>query len=166
MPSLLHAGCGRSPKPDWADAYTEVRLDIDPGVQPDIVASLTDLGDIGPYDAAYLSHCLEHFYPHEVPKVLAELRRVLKPGGFVVIVVPDLEDIRPTDDVVYVSPGGPICGLDMIYGGGGLIQASPYMAHHCGFVRDTLQRVLDASEFSKAVVERIDGFNLLAAAVR
>jgi SAM-dependent methyltransferase len=166
VPLLLHAGCGRTAKPDWADAYDEVRLDIDPEVQPDIVASLTDLGDIGPFDAAYLSHCLEHFYPHEVPQVLAELKRVLKPGGFLVVVVPDLQGIEPTEDVVYVSPGGPVCGLDMIYGGGRLIQMSRYMAHHCGFVRATLQEVMERAGFDRCSVERIGGFNLLAAAVR
>ncbi len=39
----------------------------------------------------YCSHVLEHFYPDELQHVLRECYRVLKPGGGIRIVVPDLE---------------------------------------------------------------------------
>ena len=46
---VLHVGCG-APHPDKLpeaffprDAWAEVRLDIDPDVAPDIVASITDM---------------------------------------------------------------------------------------------------------------------------
>jgi SAM-dependent methyltransferase len=81
MPTLLHAGCGDTPRPAWAVGFDEVRLDIDRRCNPDIVANITSLGDIGPFDALYSSHCLEHLYPHQVPVALAEFLRVLKPGG-------------------------------------------------------------------------------------
>jgi len=42
-------------------------------------------------DAVYHSHILEHIDRTEVPAFLAEVRRVLKPGGIHRIVVPDLE---------------------------------------------------------------------------
>jgi hypothetical protein len=65
--------------------------------------------------------------------------RVLKPGGCVVVFVPDLEGVEATDEVLYEAPCGPITGLDLIYG---LRSAwpQPHMAHHTGFVRDTLER--------------------------
>lgn len=164
MPTVLHVGCGRQPLPDWLDAYEEVRLDIDPSVEPDVCASMVELGEIGPFDAIYTTHTLEHLYPDEVPVALSEFRRVLKPGGFAVIVVPDLEGVQATEDVVYESPAGPITGLDMIYGMGRFVATSRYMAHHCGFVRDTLKQVIDAAGFDRCDVTRTN-FNLYAAAV-
>jgi predicted SAM-dependent methyltransferase len=159
--TVLHIGCGTHSLPEWLEGYEEVRLDIDPDVQPDIIASMTDLGEIGPYDAVYSSHCLEHLYPDEVHVALAEVRRVLKPGGFAVIIVPDLEDVRPTEEVVYVSTGGPVTGLHMFYG---MPEKNRHMAHHCGFVAETMKRVLDAAGFARVEVTR-SGYNLIGAAV-
>lgn len=45
----------------------------------------------GSVDAVYHSHLLEHLDREAVPGFLAEVRRVLKPGGIHRIVVPDLE---------------------------------------------------------------------------
>lgn len=45
----------------------------------------------GSVDAVYHSHLLEHLDRDVVPAFLAEVRRVLKPGGIHRIVVPDLE---------------------------------------------------------------------------
>ncbi len=42
-------------------------------------------------DAVYHSHVLEHFDRDRVPSFLGEIRRVLKPGGWHRVVVPDLE---------------------------------------------------------------------------
>ena len=159
--TVLHVGCGRQSKPTWLDGFDEVRLDIDLGVQPHIVASITDLGDIGPFDAVYASHCLEHVSPHEVPLALEGFCRVLRKSGLAIVIVPDLTDIRPTEDVVYVSPAGPICGLDMFYGKSSLIPDAPHMAHRCGFVTETLEGAMRAAGFSDVTVTRAD-FNLIA----
>lgn len=165
MPTVLHAGCGRAPLPaEFAD-YDEVRLDIDPGVQPDIVAPLTDMGDIGPFDAIYTSHCLEHLYPHDVGTALNEFRRVLKPGGKAFIIVPDLEGVVATEDPLYDCSAGPVCGLDLIYGMGRLIASNPYMAHRCGFVKQTLESVIDRAGFAHRKVLRDGYFNIVAVAV-
>jgi predicted SAM-dependent methyltransferase len=161
--TLLHVGCGRSPMPAWMEpVFEEVRLDIDPDVQPDIVASMTDLGEIGPFDAIYTTHTLEHLYPDEVLTALREFKRVLKPGGGLVLIVPDLEGVQATDDTVYVSPAGPVSGLDMIYGMARLVAGNRYMSHHCGFVQHTLEAVIKAAGFSNVSVTRAN-FNLLAA---
>lgn len=47
--------------------------------------------DSGSVDAVYHSHLLEHLDREAVPGFLAEVRRVLRPGGIHRIVVPDLE---------------------------------------------------------------------------
>jgi predicted SAM-dependent methyltransferase len=45
----------------------------------------------GSVDAVYHSHTLEHIDRDDVPGFMAEILRVLKPGGIHRIVVPDLE---------------------------------------------------------------------------
>jgi SAM-dependent methyltransferase len=45
----------------------------------------------GSADAAYHSHLLEHLDRDVAPRFLSEIQRVLRPGGTVRIVVPDLE---------------------------------------------------------------------------
>src|SRR5271168_4915061 len=125
----LHVGCGpRDPAglhPMFHGAdWRELRVDIDPEVEPDIVASMTDLRMIatGTVDAVWSSHNLEHLYPHEVRLALDEFYRVLKSQGIVLITLPDLQKVAELvaadrlEDVAYVSPAGPIAPLDMIYG--------------------------------------------------
>ena len=166
MPSVLHVGCGSSPLPAWLEGYDETRLDIDPDCQPDIVASLTDLGAIGPFDLVFSSHCLEHLMPHDVNTALTEFLRVLRPGGGAVILVPDLQDVRPTTEVLYESDAGPICGLDMYYGLHSVLVAQPYMAHRCGFVRETLAEAVAEAGFSTVKVDRLLHYNLMAVGVK
>lgn len=165
---LLHVGCGRQPLPDWLPnhfkLYEEVRLDIDHKVQPDIVASLTDLGDIGQFDAIFGTHVLEHLFPHEVVKAMSEFRRVLNPGGFVMMIVPNLDGIKPTREVVYQSTAGPITGLDMYYGKESMVEENPYMAHKTGFVPETMREAFKI--FNKIDVRPVMGFNLMGVGVK
>ena len=154
MKRILHAGCGNTPLPEWLDG-AEVRLDINSRCKPDIVAGLTDMGPIGGFDAVYCCHVLEHLFPRDIPIALGECLRVLKPGGAIIIRVPDLEDVKPTEEVIYRSPAGPVCGLDMFYGMRRLIDLSPYMAHHWGFVRTTLHRELSDAGFERVHVKRV-----------
>jgi SAM-dependent methyltransferase len=58
-------------------------------------------------DAAFGSHVLEHLTPGETAGVLAELRRVLRPGGIVRIAVPDLDQV-----VADYDPAAPDVFLD------------------------------------------------------
>lgn len=160
-PRILHVGCGSAPLPDWLQGE-EVRLDIDPQHKPDIVASMTDIPeDIGGFSLVYTNHSLEHLYPHDLPRTLAGFLRVLAPGGIVIAVVPDLEDIRPTEDVVYVSPSGPVTGLDMYYGARWLLHARPHMAHHNGFVAATLRAALERAGFANVRAIRDTAWNLI-----
>lgn len=158
---VLHAGCGRAPLEFFND-YEEVRLDIDPLVEPDIVASLTDLGEIGPFDTIYCSHSVEHLKRQEVPVALREFLRVLKPGGLLLLIVPDLEDVPPTEDVLFVSPSGPITGLDLIYGK----TEGAYMRHQSGFTRDTMIGALAKAGFAEVRSHRMRDHNLVSFAIK
>ncbi len=159
---VLHVGCGGEQLPSWLDGVEEIRLDISPEAKPDIVASILDMGEIGQFEGVYSSHVLEHVYPHEAPVALSEFMRVLVPGGACIAIVPDLTDVRPTEEVVYVSPGGPVTGLDMIYGFRKLISSMPHMAHHNGFIAPTLHAAFAAAGFVNVKTCQVDKINLLA----
>ncbi len=165
--SLLHIGCGSESLPTWLSEYKETRLDINAKSNPDIVASMLDMGDIGEYDAIYCSHALEHLYPHEVPLAVNEFLRVLKTGGYAIILVPDLEDVKPTEEVIVMADCGPITGLDMIYGHAqSLREGNLYMAHKCGFVSQTLKEVFVKGGFTKIETKRLEPYNLMGIAIK
>lgn len=157
----MHPGCGLEPLPAWMKGVVEVRLDIDPDCKPDIVASITDMGDIGPFDHIYTSHTLEHLYDYDVPKALSEFLRVLTHGGSVIIIVPDVEGVTCNRDVLYVSPGGPICGLDLYYGKTSYVEQNSYYAHHTAFVAQTLSSALRDAGFDQVTVKRMGNHNLM-----
>ena len=162
MYTFLHVGCGSKRKdgttrgfaqPQWR----ELRLDIDRAAQPDVVASMTDMREVGDasVDALFSSHNLEHLYPHEVPQALAEFRRVLKPGGYAVITCPDLQSVceRVAADQLtepaYESPAGPIAAIDILYGHRDSIAAGKtFMAHRSGFTQRVLTGSLQAAGFA------------------
>ena len=159
---VLHTGCSGHPLPDYLAGCIETRCDIDPACNPDIVASITDLGGIGQFDIVLCSHTLEHVYHHEVPIALAEFRRVLVDGGHAVMLVPDLEDVRPTNEIIGEAPGLQITGLDLIYGLSSCVAQSPHWAHKTGFTQKTLTDAMTAAGFKDPTVKRIPYHNLLA----
>lgn len=164
---VLHIGAGGSgiPKP-YFENFAPVTLDIEPRCQPDIVASMTDMSCIPDesFEAIYTAHTLEHVYPHEVRPCLWDMHRILKPGGVLLVVVPNLENVRATEDVLYMSPSGPITGLDMIYGHHKMVEESPFMAHKCGFIPSTLRGAIESIGFKDVSVTADDCFNLNALA--
>ena len=164
---LLHVGCGGDPIPEWAEGkYAEIRLDICPDHSPDILASMTDMGEIGQFDAIHCSHALEHLMPHEADIALTEFMRVLAPGGFAVVFVPDLEDVKATEEVLFEAPGGPITGLDLLYGLRKVLPTMPFMAHRTGFTTDTARKAFEKAGFSKIETRRLANYNLMIVAVK
>jgi len=158
---FLHVGCGSKHKDQTTAGFNtsewkEVRIDIDQNNHPDIVGKMTDMSTIpnGSVDAIFSSHNIEHLYPHEVPKALAEFRRILKPDGFAIITCPDLQSVCSfvVDDrlteIAYTSPSGPITPLDIIYGHrDSLAQGNLFMAHRCGFTQKVLLETLKDAGF-------------------
>lgn len=162
MPTFLHIGCGHKRKDQTTRGFnsaqwTELRLDIDPSVQPDIVGTMTDMAAVADasIDAIFSSHNLEHLYPHEVPLALREFLRVLKPDGFAVITCPDLQSVcrlvaeDKLTEPAYIAPAGPIAPLDILYGHrASLARGNLYMAHRCGFTQKVLIATLQAVGFA------------------
>ncbi len=166
--TILHVGCGAY-APDklhpafCAPGWQEVRLDIDPAADPDIVASITDMHQVADHsvDAVYSSHNLEHLYPHEVPDALREFRRVLRADGFALLTMPDLQAVaecitaRGLTEPAYMSGLGPITPLDMLYGyGPAMAHGNLFMAHRGGFTGNSLLACLSRAGFGFSVVQR------------
>ena len=163
---FLHVGCGpvrpeRLPDIFRGEDWSEVRFDIDARVAPDIIGSITDMHAVpsGSMDALWSSHNLEHLDSFEVPRALAEFRRVLRPEGFALITVPDLKAVArhiANDNLqqpLYHSPAGPITPLDVVFGHQASIQAgNGFMARRTGFTATTLGEALVAAGFTEVRV--------------
>lgn len=144
MDKFLHVGCGpvRKNSLKGFDLYEEVRFDINPLVEPDIIGTLTDMHAVESesMDAIYSSHNIEHLFPHEVPVAIGEFFRVLKSDGFVVITCPDLQSVCAEVargnllEPLYTSAAGSIAALDILYGHRApMSHGNHYMAHKTGF---------------------------------
>ncbi len=143
--------------PDWEALH----LDLTPDSRPDLISPLTDMGIVGAgeVDAVYSQHNLEHLYPHEVPRALAEFRRVLKDTGLAVISLPDVEAAaRAIAEggalrTLYDSPMGPVTPMDLLYGHHrSLATGDPVALHKCGFTREILHQALSRAGFAQVEV--------------
>jgi SAM-dependent methyltransferase len=175
--SLLNLGCGpeETPVPAYFEGWRQIRVDVNPAVSPDLIASAIDLGGVrsGSIDAVWSSHCLEHLPVHEVPQALSEIRRVLRPSGFALIVVPDLQAIAAwiaedrLHETIYESPAGPVTAHDMLWGFGAAIARGEHaMAHRSGFTPSLLVQRLQEARFSQILLRRRDTLELGALVTR
>lgn len=128
-----------------------------PGPGVDYVADATILARFAENSVAeiYASHVLEHVgYQSELPAILAQMRRVLRPGGRLMVSVPDLiaifkifiEPTRSYEDR-YVL-------MRAIFGG----QLNAWDYHKAGFDRVLLARALGDAGFVGA--KRVRSFGL------
>ena len=178
---VLHVGCGKKEKDSMprifqGDHWKEIRLDIDPKVKPDVVASMLDMPDIktGSVDALWSSHNIEHLYWHDVPTAFAEFFRVIKTDGFVYITCPDILAIAKLivekgslNAPIYTSNAGPITSMDVLYGHyPSMKSGNLFMAHKCGFTSLDLGKCLYKAGFRNIKVDQDKHFNLWAKAYK
>lgn len=85
----LNLGCGNKIWPGFINV--DLMTSAEP---PDVVSDLRSLPFPDDYaDEAHAIHVLEHFYLWDVPDLLLEWKRVLKPGGKLVVEVPCMDKI-------------------------------------------------------------------------
>ena len=177
---FLNVGGGNKniPVPRHYFGWRHLMLDIDPAAKPDIRADARELTALGPaqFDAVYCSHNLEHYFEHDVPKVLAGFLHVLKPDGFAEIRVPDIQQVMEAvaargldiEDGLYDAPAGAIRVRDVLYGFADKIARSgeDFFAHKTGFSPKSLTKVLNAAGFAAVEPLRPRVFEIAVAAFR
>jgi predicted SAM-dependent methyltransferase len=86
---LLNLGCGQRIHPDWVNVdFSQSCSGI---ISHDLTSGLPFCSES--FEAVYHSHLLERFTKNHAPVFLKDCFRVLKPGGIIRVVVPDLETI-------------------------------------------------------------------------
>ena len=164
---VLNAGCGYAALMDspygWEfQGWDELRLDCDQRTKPHICNNILDMHGVsdGCVDAVYSCHTLEHLYTSAVIYALKEFWRVLKPGGFVSLFLPDFEKVAKiildgnVDRVLYKSSGGPIRPVDIVFGYEGAIKDAPLMMHKTLITVDLITQRLKKAKFEKIDITR------------
>ncbi len=132
-------------------------LNVQPGPHVDIVGGCTDLSMIadGAAEDVYASHVLEHLsYAQELPKALAEIFRVLRPGGRFCVAVPDFELLCRMFLHPQAQPNDRWEIMRRIFGG----QGDPFDSHKVGLWADYLGGLLHGTGFVD--IRRVESFGL------
>jgi predicted SAM-dependent methyltransferase len=151
----LHIGCGKNHLEGW------VNIDVYPAPLALNVLWGLPFAD-GSVRHVFVSHLLEHlFFPRDVKPFLADIRRVLAPGGMVRFVVPDIEqciEAYVKNDKAFFGnrretwpwwPENPTRLEDFLaYAGAGAEPAYLFESHKYGYDYETLSRVLADAGFS------------------
>jgi len=88
-PDKINLGCGQRFHPDWLNA------DLQPAsseVQSVDLSHFLPYGN-GAFSVVYHSNVLEHIRPGRAEDFMRECARICRPGGFLRVAVPDLEQI-------------------------------------------------------------------------
>jgi|TARA_B110000967_G_C18676302_1_gene455683 ubiquinone/menaquinone biosynthesis C-methylase UbiE len=168
MKTLLHVGCGFSNisnlKGFNVDDWSEIRLDINEKVKPDILGTLTDmtLVETQSVDAIYSAYNIDHIYAHEVPLALKEFHRVLKEDGIAIIRCPDIQSVCEVVaqdkllEPLFESPIGPIFPIDILFGSRkDIAKGNEYMAKKVGFTYSVLNSLFADAGFEARYGGRI-----------
>lgn len=134
--TCVHLGCGDRRLP----GYIHVDVRRLPGI--DYVASADRMSflDDSTVDLLYWCHGLEHVTPADVPTVLHELRRVLRPGSTLRLSVPDLRALA----VMYATGHVQLSSiLGALYGGQEYVDNT----HHWGYDLSTMTTTLTTNGF-------------------
>jgi len=148
----LHIG-GTRPHPDWKI------VDVEPRPEVDYVMNAADLSAFADesVDVIYASHVLEHFHHSlndELLQVLVEWRRVLKPGGRLLISVPDLRILCWLYGNPNLLPEERMHLMRIMFGG----QTDEYDVHKAGLDFEILGMYVEQAGFSD--YEQVSEFNL------
>lgn len=185
MKTLLHVGCGHQgketlPPLDFENEWREVRVDIDPGVNPDVIDDIRTLSTIPDGSAHYLfsKHNLEHLEFHEVPKCLANFYRVLNDTGFLIIRTPNLEQIcrailqvgveKKLYTAIVDGEENPVMPMDILFGASWEIEkGNHFMAHRTAFTMKNLDQKLRNAGFEYVSISQAEeSYELLAVAAK
>ncbi len=153
LPRVLNIGSGHDPRKKIREA---INIDLSPEGSPEVVASATALPfPDGWFSVVMGSHVLEHFEASQVPRVLAEWKRVLHPRGLLRIAVPDalitLNELKDgyssKGQKSYAIPGGSAALTQLVGLGAEHSKTDPRWLHRVLFSDSLLRRFLKDAGF-------------------
>lgn len=161
----LNLGCGLDKRQSTPDEEW-VNVDVRPEVNPDVVWDMENIPypfKDAEFDLVLLKDVLEHVSWRMIDDVIKEVRRILKPGGRLIIQCPDLEAIATK---VILSPrhGSDYRALSYwVYGSG---DYGPPSFHRAGFTMRAMERLLRAHGFVIRRLQSDGGTNMIVEAVK
>jgi predicted SAM-dependent methyltransferase len=151
----LHLGCG----PNLLEGYVNVEGDYLAHMEGIAVHDLTQPFPIPDNTVSEILtvHVIEHIMPHDVPAMLTEWLRILKPGGFVATEWPDLlkmcQVIVDNPHYLYSKNGKELKrSVAGIFGNISRYK-DPVMLHKWGYSAESLKRLKLEMGFSRAIIE-------------
>lgn len=152
---VLDVGCGEFINSRAEKLGQLTRVDIREECNPDYRCDVRFLPFAdNSYDIVFSSHVLEHFSREESPKVLKEWLRVVKPGGEIHLVLPNIE-------WAFENFEDRNNAMNVLYGG----QSNPYDFHMTGYTPNTLINLLTELGCTATLRER-EGYNMYVVGVK
>lgn len=138
----IHLACGKHVLDGWTncDMVRHPKAPRDPDIFCDV--SSVPLPDASA-DVVLSVHILEHFYHWEVPAVLKEWARLLKPGGHIIIEMPDI--VKAARNLV--AGANDQFSMWPIFGDQTL--KDPLMCHKWGWTFETIKPLLKEAGFTE-----------------
>ena len=149
-PVKLHIG-------GWERRQGWTILDVNPGPHVDRVGDCKDLSFLAESSCSdvYASHVLEHLgYNGELQAVLKDIYRVLKPGGYLRVSVPDLEVLCKLFLHKALTGKQRFHVMRMMFGG----RMDAHDIHYSGLTFEFLNEYLKTAGFQK--IKRVADFGL------
>lgn len=140
----INLGSGRHSWPNATNVDVDPRADL---ISP--VGKLEAFKD-GEVDEIYAIHLFEHLNRLEIESVIGEWRRVLKPGGKLILELPCLEKIAKM-----IVEGVEQVELTLFGIFGDTRDASPYMRHQWCYTSKELARIFEGSGFEVKISDPV-----------
>jgi len=141
----INVGCGKK----ILDGYVNVDAVKRPGVEHVCAANNLPFSD-GVAREVLAIHVVEHVYSWEVPALLAEWARVLRPGGSLILEMPDLLlAARNLAEGLKLGKHPDQAHMWAIYGDDTL--RDPWMMHKSGWYFDRLRPLVEQAGFDNVV---------------
>lgn len=139
---IVDLGCGPPEDSYHTDEGRVIRVDIREETQPDYRCDLRTLPfKTGEFDIVFSSHTLEHFSRQDLPIVMDEWVRVMKPDGEMRLVLPNLE--WAARKIVNGEIDANV--MNVLYGA----QTYAENLHRMGYTPKMLEQVLTARGFKR-----------------
>ena len=142
-PVRVNIGCGSRILDGWVNVDLIARDSTKEemkGKEPDVLSDVREMPFHNEYaDEAMAIHVLEHFHIWEAEDLLKEWIRILKPGGQLIIEVPDLEKV-----VHYMAAGVEHPSLTMFPLYGDPTYKDDLMCHKWGYTYQSLTQLMES----------------------